>query len=114
PGTLAKYDALLMYGNWEQNGPMPADQLKALGDYVEKGGAFLPIHCASACYGGSPEFIKLVGGRFKEHGTGVFKVTNVNRNHPIMKGYGGFEAWDETYVHDRLGDDRVILEKRDQ
>jgi hypothetical protein len=44
--TLAKYDALLMYGNWEQNGPMPADQLKALTGYVESGGAFLPIHCA--------------------------------------------------------------------
>jgi len=113
-GNLAKYDALLMYGNWEMNGPMPADQLKALTDYVNNGGAFLPIHCASACYGGSPEFIKLVGGRFKSHKDGVFKVTNVNKTHPIMKGYGGFEAWDETYVHDQQGDDRVILEKREQ
>lgn len=112
PETLAKYDAVLMYGNWDQNGPMPADQLHALTDYVENGGAFLPIHCASACYGGSPEFIKLVGGRFKEHGTGVFRVTNVNKTHPIMRNYGGFEAWDETYVHDTLGDDRVLLEKR--
>jgi putative membrane-bound dehydrogenase-like protein len=113
-GTLAKYDAVMMYGNWDQNGPMPADQLKALKDYVEGGGAFLPIHCASACYGGSPDFIKLVGGRFKEHGTGVFKVTNVNQSHPIMRDYGGFSAWDETYVHDQHGDDRVILEKREQ
>ncbi|WP_367872000.1 PVC-type heme-binding CxxCH protein [Luteolibacter sp. Populi] len=114
PGTLAKYDGVLMYGNWEQNGAMPADQLKALTDYVNGGGAFLPIHCASACYGGSPEFINLVGGRFKEHQTGTFKVTNVNKSHPIMKGLEGFEAWDETYVHDRLTDDRVLLEKRDQ
>lgn len=112
--TLAKYDALLMYGNWEQNGKLPADQLKALTDYVNNGGAFLPIHCASACYGGSPEFINLVGGRFKEHQTGTFKVTNVNRNHPIMRGYEGYEAWDETYVHDRLTDDRELLEKRDE
>ena len=111
--TLAKYDALLMYGNWEQNGPLPKDQLKALTDYVEGGGAFLPIHCASACYGGSPEFIKLVGGRFKSHTDGVFKVTNANPSHPIMRSYGGFKAWDETYVHDNHGDDRVILEKRD-
>ena len=112
--TLAKYDALLMYGNWEQGGPMPADQLKALTGYVEGGGAFLPIHCASACYGGSPEFIKLVGGRFKSHGGEEFKVTNVNQNHPIMRTYGGFRAWDESYVHDNHGDDRVILEKREQ
>jgi putative membrane-bound dehydrogenase-like protein len=112
--TLSKYDALLMYGNWEQGGPMPSDQLKALTEYVEDGGAFLPIHCASACYGGSPEFIKLVGGRFKSHTDGVFKVTNVNQSHPIMRTYGGFRAWDETYVHDNHGDDRVILEKREQ
>ncbi|MCP5531706.1 MAG: ThuA domain-containing protein [Akkermansiaceae bacterium] len=114
PEMLAKYDALLMYGNWEQNGPMPPDQLKALIGYVENGGGFLPIHCASACYGGSPEFIKLVGGRFQSHGTGVFEVKNVNPRHPIMQGYRGFEAWDETYVHDNHGDDRVILEKRDK
>jgi putative membrane-bound dehydrogenase-like protein len=110
--TLAKFDALLMYGNWEQGGRMPADQLSALTGFVEGGGAFLPIHCASACYGGSPEFIKLVGGRFKSHGGEEFKVTNVNQNHPIMRTYGGFRAWDETYVHDNHGDDRVILEKR--
>lgn len=111
--TLANYDAVMMYGNWFQGGAMPADQLKALIGYVEGGGGFLPIHCASACYGGSPEFVKLVGGRFKSHTDGVFKVTNVNQNHPIMRSYGGFEAWDETYVHDQHGDDRVILEKRD-
>ena len=114
PETLAHYDAVLMYGNWEQNGPMPADQLRALTGYVENGGAFLPIHCASACYGKSPEFIKLVGGRFKGHAAGVFKATNVNPEHPVMRSYDGFEAWDETYVHDNHGDDRVILEKRDQ
>ncbi len=112
--TLAKYDALLMYGNWEQGGKMPDDQLKALTGYVEGGGAFLPIHCASACYGGSPEFIKLVGGRFKSHTDGIFRVTNVNPEHPVMKDYSGFEAWDETYVHDQHGEDRVILEKRDE
>ena len=114
PATLAKYDAVLMYGNWAQGGPMPADQLKALTSYVDGGGAFLPIHCASACYGGSPEFIKLVGGRFNGHTAGVFKATNVNPEHPVMRNYGGFEAWDETYVHDNHGDDRVILEKREQ
>ena len=44
-----------MYGNWEQNGTMPPEQEKALLDYVNGGGAFLPIHCASACYGGIRE-----------------------------------------------------------
>jgi type 1 glutamine amidotransferase len=112
--TLGNYDALLMYGNWKQNGPMPTEQLAALTHFVTAGGGFLPIHCASACYGKTSEFIDLVGGRFKEHGGGVFKVENVNPTHPIMAGYGGFEAWDETYVHDHHGADRVILERREQ
>ena len=30
-----------------------------------------------------------------------------------MTQYGGFTAWDETYVHDRQSGDRVILEKRE-
>jgi putative membrane-bound dehydrogenase-like protein len=114
PATLAKYDALLMYGNWAQGGPMPADQLNALTSYIEAGGGFLPIHCASACYGGSPEFIKLVGGRFKSHGGGEFKASIVGGSHPIMQDYDGFTAWDETYLHDGQGDDRVILEKREE
>ena len=111
--NLALYDAVLMYGNWEQNGPMPAAQLEALISYVEDGGGFLPIHCASACYGGSPEFVKLVGARFKSHGGEVFEVKNVKPSHPILKGLEGFKAWDETYVHDQHGDDREILQMRE-
>lgn len=109
---LERYDALLMYGNWEQNGVMPAGQLKALTDYVEGGGGFLPIHCASACYGGSPEFVKLVGAKFRSHGGEEFKVRDVAPNHPILKGLEGFKAWDETYEHSDHADDREILQKR--
>ena len=66
--TLAHFDAVLMYGNWAQRGPMPAEQEKALVEFVERGGGFLPIHCASACYGKSEAFVKLVGGVFKAMG----------------------------------------------
>ncbi|MEN9991115.1 MAG: hypothetical protein RLZZ224_817 [Verrucomicrobiota bacterium] len=114
PETLRHFDAVMMYGNWKQNEAMPSEQLKALMDYVESGKGFLPIHCASACYGGSPEFIKLVGGRFKSHTDGVFEPKTVNDKHPIMSGYQGFSAWDETYLHDNHGDDRVILQKREE
>ena len=55
--------------------------------YVEDGGAFLPIHCASACFGGSDAFIKLVGGRFKSHETGVFTTTIVAPDHPVIVFY---------------------------
>ena len=113
PDHLGRYDAVLMYGNWEQDGTMPAGQLKALLDYVEGGGGFLPVHCASACYGGSPEFVRLVGARFQSHGGGVFQVKDVMPGHPILKGLEGFKAWDETYVHDQHADDREILQTRD-
>ncbi len=113
PETLGKFDAVLMYANWNMHDPMPAGQLKALLDYVRGGGGFLPIHCASACYGGSPEFVRLVGGRFKSHQSGVFQVRDIEPNHPILKGLDGFKAWDETYVHDSHGEDREILQKRE-
>ena len=112
--VLDRYDAVMLYANWKQNEAMDPAHEKALLGYVEEGGAFLPIHCASACFGGSDAFIKLVGGRFKSHGAEVFRTTIVAPEHPIMKGYEGFETWDETYVHDRHGDDRTILQLREQ
>ena len=112
--VLDRYDGVMLYGNWKQNESMDSAQEKALLGYVEDGGAFLPIHCASACFGGSDAFVKLVGGRFKSHETGVFKTTIADREHPIMRGYEGFETWDETYVHDRLSDDRTVLQLRDK
>ena len=111
--NLARYDAILLYANWLQNEPMDPGQEKALVGFVENGGGFLPIHCASACFGGSDAFIKLVGGRFKSHGDGVFTTTITAPDHPVMRGFQGFTTWDETYVHDRHGDDRTILQKRE-
>ncbi|MBK1835618.1 PVC-type heme-binding CxxCH protein [Roseibacillus ishigakijimensis] len=112
PTTLAQHDAILMYGNWHQNGQLPAEQKQALFQYIEQGGGFLPIHMASACYGGSPDFVKLVGAKFRSHGGEVFKPETVNRTHPITQGYQSFEAWDETYEHSDHNDDRVVLQKR--
>ena len=34
-------------------------------------------------------------------------------DHPAMKGVEAFEAWDETYVHTKLTDDRDVLMHRD-
>ncbi len=110
---LADFDAVLMYGNWAQNAPMPREQLVALLAYVDGGGGFVPVHCASACFGGSPLFVKLVGARFASHGGDEFSVENVLPEHPILDGVSSYRAWDETYVHDSHGDDRTILQKRD-
>ena len=111
--VLDRYDGVMLYGNWKQREAMDPAQEKSLLGYVADGGAFLPIHCASACFGASDAFVKLVGGRFKSHETGVFKTTITAPEHPVMRGYAGFETWDETYVHDRHADDRTILQVRD-
>jgi putative membrane-bound dehydrogenase-like protein len=110
PTTLAPYDGLLIYANTTK---ISADQEKALLDYVESGKGFIPIHCASYCFLNSPKYIALVGAQFKSHNTGTFRTVIAEPDHPIMKGYGGFESWDETYVHTKHNEKgRTVLEYR--
>lgn len=109
PATLAGYDGLALYANHTQIAP---DQEKALLDFVAAGGGFVPLHCASYCFLNSSKYIELVGGQFKSHGTGVFKETIVQPDHPVMKGLQPIESWDETYVHARHNGNRVVLAER--
>jgi len=110
--TLREYDAVLIYANIES---MPPEREQALLDYVEGGGGFVPIHCASACLPNSDRYIALVGGRFQSHGTGEFDAKIVEPDHPIMAGFEPFRTWDETYVHDLHNPEgRRILQVRDQ
>ena len=112
PDTLGRYDALVIYANHTRISP---EQEKALLDYVEGGHGFVPIHCASFCFLNSPKYIELVGGQFKSHGTGVFKETIVNGDHPLMKGITPIESWDESYVHTKHNTNRIVLaERRDE
>lgn len=108
--NLAKYDALLVYANIDAIEPGPT---QAVLDYVAGGGGFVPLHCASFCFRNSPELVQLIGAQFERHGTGVFRTEIAGADHPLMRGFGGFESWDETYVH-RLHNekDRTVLEYR--
>ncbi len=110
PATLGKYDGLMIYANIERITPA---QEKALLDYVASGKGLIPLHSASYCFLNSPQYIALVGAQFRSHGTGVFRTTLAEPNHPIMKGFGGFSSWDETYLHHKHNEkDRVVLEYR--
>ena len=112
PDTLGRYDALVIYANHTRISP---EQEKALLEYVEGGHGLVPIHCASFCFLNSPKYIELVGGQFKSHGTGVFKETIVNSEHPVMKGITPIESWDESYVHSKHNTNRIVLaERRDE
>lgn len=108
--NLASYDALLLYANIDKIDP---PEEKALLDYVAGGGGFVPLHCATYCFRNSDEVVALMGGQFQRHGVGVFRTTIDNAAHPIMKGFGGFESWDETYVHHLHNEkDRTVLAYR--
>ncbi|WZP00995.1 ThuA domain-containing protein [Isosphaeraceae bacterium EP7] len=96
PANLARYDALVIYANIEAITPAAE---AALVEYVEGGGGFVPLHCASFCFLNSAPYIKLVGAQFARHGTGEFDTKVVDPGHPIMKGLEPFRTWDETYVH---------------
>lgn len=109
PAFLAQFDAVLLYGNWPRIEP---EQERALLGYVESGRGFIPVHSASACFGNSDAFIALVGARFQRHGGEVFTPATIQPDHPTMAGLAPLEAWDETYVHDRLGGDRTVLQVR--
>ena len=108
--TLTGYDALIIYANTTRITP---EQEKALLDFVESGKGFVPLHCASYCFLNSPKYIDLVGAQFQRHGAGTFTTTVAAPDHPVMRGYKGFESWDETYVHTKHNEkDRTVLEYR--
>ncbi len=108
--TLARYDGLILYTNTTRITP---EQEKDLLDYVEGGKGLIALHCASYAFHNSPKYIALVGAQFKSHGTGTFRTILAEPDHPLMKGFKGFESWDETYVHSKHNEqDRTVLEYR--
>jgi putative membrane-bound dehydrogenase-like protein len=108
--TLARYDGVLIYANLTKITPA---QEAALLDFVTSGKGFIPLHCASYCFLNSEKYIELVGAQFKSHGTGTFRTTIAEPNHPVVKGFAGFESFDETYVHTKHNTkDRTVLEYR--
>ena len=108
--TLGQYDVLVLYANIDRIEQQQADALMA---YVESGGGFVPLHCATFCFRNVPEMVALMGAQFQRHGTGVFRTTSADSEHPIMQGFEGFESWDETYVHHLHNEkNRTVLEYR--
>ncbi|MFN9717723.1 MAG: PVC-type heme-binding CxxCH protein [Planctomycetota bacterium] len=108
--TLAGFDGLVLYANIDK---IEDAQAKAVLDYVADGKGFIPLHCATFCWRNNAEIVKLMGGQFQRHGGQVFGVVNAEPAHPIMKGFGGFTSWDETYIHTLHNEEnRTVLEYR--
>ena len=108
---LNNFDAVLLYANHGKIEPAHWENLKS---YIEDGGGFVPVHCASWCFQNIPEFDQIVGGRFANHKTGIFQPKTVNPEHDAIKDVPGFEAWDETYVHKNHNpQNRTVLQVRE-
>lgn len=107
---LDRYHAVMLYNN---HLTVTRPQISALLKFVEDGGGLVVLHCASASFQNSEEFIRLVGGAFKSHGTGTFSAVRVAPNHPAIAGVAALESWDETYVHTKHNPvNRTVLEVR--
>jgi len=110
--NLSKYDALILYANIDAITP---EAEAALLGYVEGGGGFVPLHCASYCFRNSAKFVALVGAQFRSHGTGEFETAVIDPADPITKGLTPFRTWDETYVHHMHNTaNRHVLQTRDE
>jgi putative membrane-bound dehydrogenase-like protein len=110
PAELARYDALMLYTNYLT---ISDPQVAAMLGFVGNGGGLVVLHCASASFQNSEEYLKLIGASFKSHGTGVFSAVRIMPEHPILKGIPAWENWEETYVHTRHNPvDRTVLEVR--
>jgi putative membrane-bound dehydrogenase-like protein len=109
PQKLAWYDGLMIYANHDS---ITQSQEDALLNFVKGGRGFIPLHCASWCFRNSEKYVDLVGGQFLKHDTATFTATIINKEHPVMQGVEEFAAWDETYVHDKLSSDRMVLMER--
>lgn len=105
---LDRYDAVVVYANHEGE-KVP----EALIPWVRAGGGLVALHCASACFQASPEWGKLVGGRFGKHEGREFAPKSVDDKHPITRDLPKLEAWDETYEHTELSGDRHLLQVRE-
>jgi uncharacterized protein len=112
PETLKRFDALLVFANIDRIAP---EQDQALFDYVNQGGAFIPVHCASFCFRNSERYVALVGGQFRRHAAiTTFQTRIVLPEHPIMRGFAGVvTGGDEPYEHTKHNEqNRTVLEVR--
>jgi type 1 glutamine amidotransferase len=71
-------------------------QQQAIWDFVNNGGAFLPLHNAQGLYPPGGLYYRLFGGDYGGHpDPAVFTVRIENKDHPITAGVEDYEIFDE-------------------
>jgi len=93
---LSDVDLLVLYTTGKQR--FGAD-LDAIIHYVEGGKPLVGIHNATDSFTDSPEFVRLMGARFRTHPAQLDITTEiVDANHPITSGLSAFTVFDELYL----------------
>jgi len=108
PQNISKHDVFLDYMH---GGNLTGEQTESVIKFVEDGKALVGVHSA-AVDKKSPEFTKLLGGKYIGHSPeGESKVRIIDAKHPITEGMKNFEIVDEIYrLEYEPGSFRVLIE----
>lgn len=99
PEALDDLDVLAFYTTGEL--PIPPETVTALLDWVEDGGAFVGIHCATDTWYQVPRYMDMIGGAFDGHPWHQAVTLAVeDGDHPSTRHLGdAWELTDEIYQH---------------
>lgn len=93
---------------------MSPEQERAIVELVERGGGLLALHNSTGLYPGGGPYLELLGGTYNGHGPlERFRVSVVDREHPVTLGVTDLEIADEQ--HTPLPDTKrvhLLLESR--
>jgi type 1 glutamine amidotransferase len=95
PTTLGRYDVILNYTS--ETDPTPT-QVDALLGAVAAGAGFVGLHGATATFVQYPEYLEMIGGRFRRHDPiKRFTIRFVDDDHEITRGLEDYDHEDELY-----------------
>jgi type 1 glutamine amidotransferase len=99
--------------SWPKEQPEPwitKEQGAAIRDFVQNGGALYALHNSSHISLSSPDYREVMGGAYIDHpALRPFKVSVVNKEHPITRGVQDFVVNDEQHFVTYDKDPKYIL-----
>ena len=108
--NLAKYDLLMVYGNFQTITPAEEAAVTA---YVDGGKGLVAIHSAADMFKNSAAWGKLIGAQLDHHGpVSTFTAAVKQAQHPSLREFTPFETKDETYIFKNGAADRTVLMDR--
>ncbi|MFN8239261.1 MAG: ThuA domain-containing protein [Bacteroidales bacterium] len=120
PQNRDKYDVLVFYHMWQEINP---EQEKMMSECIKSGKPLVALHHSICAFDNWEEYWRIIGGKYFHKVTVLdgkeyqpcsyihdlhFKV-NVARQHPVTKGVGDFDIFDETYKGYWISPDVEVL-----